>query len=373
VGRAWGKNKAVVHRDSRAARQYDRDCGQHPVQVERALSVHAMSTELAACASCGAVTALQTCAGCSVAAYCGKECQRKGWKGHRLECPLLITRNQQQRDVASHKAPPTGLGGYMDALADGRDALTGRQSFTTEKKESHHARGPYGIIDCGERGRGAAATEPLIPGMLILDEPAVASVPQKQYRDTVCHRCYQLLGKSPRQCKECSCSWWCSDSCQTEARPSHEIECAVLGQFDPKTRESLHGLRFFVQLATCTGNVAIPPKDFVSTKAPATLDGLVATISKVIPKELAVQRSTIQDSIVAVEASGFFITDLDGRRYVLSTLRPSHLGTTASPHRLRTQTQSISCLWCHTCSQLPHFLMCFAQVGERILPLGRTL
>ena len=39
------------------------------------------------CAHCSATPAsLLRCAGCARAAYCGRACQKKGWKKHRGEC-----------------------------------------------------------------------------------------------------------------------------------------------------------------------------------------------------------------------------------------------------------------------------------------------
>ena len=39
------------------------------------------------CAHCSATPAsLLKCAGCARAAYCGRACQKKGWKKHRGEC-----------------------------------------------------------------------------------------------------------------------------------------------------------------------------------------------------------------------------------------------------------------------------------------------
>lgn len=271
------------------------------------------------CAFCGVVATPLVCSGCRTAAYCSKRCQRTGWKAHRLECPLLVTRLHRSRSIKTHNPAPRGTGEFLDGSAASTDAFAAKRIESVRPKEDHHAPGPYGIIDCAGMGRGAAAIQQLKCGDLVLTEAAIASVPQQQYQSAVCHRCYCQLGASTQhlQCTDCASSVWCSVACKTEAKGSHRIECAVLQQFEPRVREKLHGLRFFMQLATLPSPTAVvSPAGFASSKTPELLDGLVSSVDRVTPKALGISRDRIRECIVAVEANGFFIADLDGRRYV---------------------------------------------------------
>lgn len=68
------------------------------------------------CAALCGRPAEQRCAGCSDVHYCGRPCQRKHWKTHRLACraycvdssPLVGRRLKASRDLKAGK-PPTPL------------------------------------------------------------------------------------------------------------------------------------------------------------------------------------------------------------------------------------------------------------------------
>lgn len=42
------------------------------------------------CDECGATCALQRCAKCKVAGYCGSECQKRAWPTHKPICKALV-------------------------------------------------------------------------------------------------------------------------------------------------------------------------------------------------------------------------------------------------------------------------------------------
>eukprot|EP00038_Savillea_parva_P026117 m.51506 g.51506 ORF g.51506 m.51506 type:complete len:671 (-) comp7315_c0_seq1:36-2048(-) len=187
----------------------------------------------------------------------------------------------------------------------------------------------FTIIDAGPRGRGAAAATDLVPGDLILDEAPVAAVPQVQYSSSVCHTCFQPLAaqndpaSTVRCCERCAASWWCSTACEEAGRAGHATECTVLRQFQPADRASLHGVRFFMQLIDVgqgrrgqdrSAVTVAPPVAFASRRDAKTMDTLIGQIQRLVPPTLVVSRDAIRNYIMAVEANGFFITDIEGRR-----------------------------------------------------------
>jgi len=278
----------------------------------------------AVCGTCGAATASHLCAGCRRTAYCSRECQRTGWRLHKFECPLLVTTCARPRSVRACHPAPAGARRFLDSAA----AAAAAAAATAEAAPPPLTDGPFKVVNCADRGLGVAASRTLAPGDLILDEAALASVPQQQYGDAVCHRCYSQLRAPPLRCGGCAASAWCSVACRDAGTRSHGVECAVLQRFDPKMRRSMHGLRFFVQLATLgPGRAARPARGFASSKPAEMLSGLVSTVAQVLPAALGVSGATIRDCILAAESSGFFITDLDGRRCGLASLPASGLRT----------------------------------------------
>lgn len=53
-----------------------------------------------ACAVCGKEEA-KRCAGCGTVAYCGRECQKEGWKKHKRSC----MRRKLGQDLQGVKGP----------------------------------------------------------------------------------------------------------------------------------------------------------------------------------------------------------------------------------------------------------------------------
>lgn len=56
------------------------------------------------CETCGKGGAMR-CKGCGTVAYCGRECQKKGWKGHRRECGRRKKRDGEGETVGEIKVP----------------------------------------------------------------------------------------------------------------------------------------------------------------------------------------------------------------------------------------------------------------------------
>ncbi|KAJ1493908.1 hypothetical protein T484DRAFT_1767167 [Baffinella frigidus] len=62
----------------------------------------ATATGTAECDYCGIRKELKSCTGCFIVAYCGKECQLAGWRGHKKRCKEegLVLQRFMRQDMA---------------------------------------------------------------------------------------------------------------------------------------------------------------------------------------------------------------------------------------------------------------------------------
>ena len=69
------------------------------------LAMAAIEASAASCAHCGTqVLALKKCSICKQVGYCGAECQKAGWKGHKTCARPLPIKNVFQKVMAAHEA-----------------------------------------------------------------------------------------------------------------------------------------------------------------------------------------------------------------------------------------------------------------------------
>ena len=86
------------------------------------LAMAAIEASAASCAHCGTqVVAIKKCSICKQVGYCGAECQKAGWKGHKKACepplPLLeVARKLAVADDANDWRAVLKLEGRMEEL-----------------------------------------------------------------------------------------------------------------------------------------------------------------------------------------------------------------------------------------------------------------
>ena len=92
------------------------------------------------CASCGCISKLSWCAGCGLVGYCGKECQKRAWSGHKGYCKIFTDRDCFVEHAMAVQTEPFRAGpwrGRMPAevrasLGDGLPVYSKRQLSLTE-------------------------------------------------------------------------------------------------------------------------------------------------------------------------------------------------------------------------------------------------
>ena len=74
--------------------------------IAAGLAMAAIEASAASCAHCGTqVVAMKKCSICKQVGYCGAECQKAGWKGHKKKCePPLPISTVFQKVMAAHEA-----------------------------------------------------------------------------------------------------------------------------------------------------------------------------------------------------------------------------------------------------------------------------
>lgn len=90
-----------------------------------------------ACATCQKTTDLQRCTKCKSIKYCSKDCQKKGWKGHKKICPLLA---QMKANTQDAHPDPSGSAGLGSSAATGTAKL---------KNLETHIEKPFAKLDNG--------------------------------------------------------------------------------------------------------------------------------------------------------------------------------------------------------------------------------